>query len=546
MVPTLAALLVLGAAGSSQGWQELKSAHFTLRTNLDPEAALEAAQEIERTRAALLAAMWPQPHEVGIEPVDVIVLKDRSDFERYGAAGSRGLYSHSALPPRIVLWGAPDSWEEKLTDRNPSGIPTIHPTAGVAPPVVSRRGGYFTSPVPISPISGPPASTVQDAELAAHVELVRQGSASVLRHELAHHVAAAVYGRLPLWFSEGQAQFLESLKLSADGRSATIGLTNPTAWLEYRRIRTKNTNDVLSWQTPLSGLSQGDSMGLYGASWQLYQWLFTTYRPGLRCLQEGLAAGEAPPSVWRKCFPDLAPRDVDPLLWEFSRRGTPALQEISVPPLGFEVKIRPLSEAETHLVRAQVALAAPRSPALAAEAREEVERTLEADPASVGALQLLAPWVPPQTRLANGRRAVASHPDDGWAWLLLADALWDTGGPATERYRAYQRAVQLLPDSPLVLGRAARNLLSRDERPEALVLAERAAQLAPWNGEVLTIHALSLAASGRCADGLSVADQARRVLPPGSSGLTTALDVGLSRACPGQSTPDGGVTTGQR
>jgi tetratricopeptide (TPR) repeat protein len=538
----LAALLVLGVTGSDQGWKELKSAHFTLRTNLDSEAALEAAQEIERTRAALLAALWPPPHEVGIEPVDVIVLKDRSDFERYGVAGSRGLYSHSALPPRIVLWGAPDSWEEKVTDRGPSGIPSARPLSGGAPPPASGRHSGFS----MSPLSGPPASAVQDAELAAHVDLVRQGSASVLRHELAHHVAAAVYGRLPLWFSEGQAQFLESLRLSTDGRSATIGLINPIAWLEYRRIRSKDTNDVLSWQTPLSGLSQGDSMGLYGASWQLYQWLFTTHRAGLRCFQEALAGGAVAPAAWRKCFSDLVPSDVDARVWEFSRRGTPALQEVSVPPIGFDVRIRPLSEAETHLVRAHVALAAPRTPALAAEARQEVERTLEADPASVGALQLLAPLVPPETRLANARRAVASHPEDGWAWLLLADALWDTGGPATERYRAYQRAVELLPDSPLVLGRAARNLLSRDERPEALVLAERAAQLAPWNGEVLTIHALALAAAGRCADGLSVAEQARRIVPPGNSGLTTALDVGLSRACPGLSVPDGGVTTGQR
>jgi tetratricopeptide (TPR) repeat protein len=542
MLLTLSALLVLGA-GSSQGWQELKSAHFTLRTNLNPEAALEAAQEIERTRAALLAAMWPQPHEVGIEPVDVIVLKDRSDFERYAAAGSRGLYSHTALPPRIVLWGAPASWEEKLTERDPSGIPSARtgPAGGSPFPMVGRRGGYV-----MAQGAAPSASTVRDAELGAHVELVRQGSASVLRHELAHHVASAVYGRLPLWFSEGQAQFLESLALSPDGRRATIGLINPTAWLEYRRIRTKNTNDILSWQTPLSGLSQGDSMGLYGASWQLYQWLFTTHQPALRCYQERLAALEAAPAAWRACFAGLDLDKVDALVWDFSRRGTPALQNISVPPLGFEVKIRPLSEAETHLVWAQVALAAPRSPELLAEAEREVEATLAADPASVGALQLLAPLVSPQTRLANARRAVTSHPDDGWAWLLLADALWDTDGPATERYRAYQRAVHLLPDSPLALGRAARNLLSRDERPEALVLAERAAQLAPWNAEVLTIHALALAASGRCADGLSVADQARRIVPPGSSGLTTALDVGLSRACPGESIPDGGVTTGQR
>jgi tetratricopeptide (TPR) repeat protein len=540
MLRGLIALLVLGASGPGQGWLELKSAHFTLRTNLDPEAAMKAAVEIERTRAALLAAMWPPPHEVGIEPVDIIVLKDRSEFEHYAAEGSRGLYSHSALPPRIVLWGGPDSWEEKLTDQNPSGIPSPNqtiPSGGRMGPGTSRRGGY---------VEPRPPSSVQDPELLTHLELVRAGSASVLRHELAHHVASAVYGRLPLWFSEGQAQFLESLKLSEDGRTATIGLINPTAWLEYRRNRSIGTLDALRWETPLTGLSQGESMALYGASWQLYQWLFTTRRDALRCYQEHLASGEPSPAAWAGCFPDLLPQELNQTLWVFSRTGKASLVDIAVPPLGFEVKIRPLTEAEVHLVHAQVALAAPRRPELIEEARTAVERTLAADPASVGALQLLAPLVSPQTRLENGRRAVAAHPDDGWAWLLLADALWDAEGPAGERYRAYGRAVELLPDSPLVLGRAARNLLSRDERPEALVLAERAAQLAPWNGEVLTIHALALAAAGRCAEGISAANQARKMLPAGSSGLTTSLEVGLGRACPPESASDGGVTTGQR
>ena len=75
---------------------------------------------------------------MGIEPVDVIVLKDRADFERYGVAGSRGLYSHSALPPRIVLWGAPDSWEEKVTDRGPSGIPGPRPLPAGPPRLPGR------------------------------------------------------------------------------------------------------------------------------------------------------------------------------------------------------------------------------------------------------------------------------------------------------------------------------------------------------------------------------------------------------------------------
>jgi Protein of unknown function (DUF1570) len=533
--------LAVPVTGSGVGWNELKSAHFTLRTNLEPDEAMAAAREVERTRAALVAAIWPAPHEVGIEPVDIIVLKDRSDFERYSAPGSRGLYSHASLPPRIVLWGGPDSWEEKLSERNPSGIPSGRQVSNPAPAPSFHHGGTvnpFTNQIRSAP--------TPDAEFAAHVDLVRAGSASVLRHELAHHVASAVYGRLPLWFSEGQAEFLESLKLSEDGRRATIGLINPSAWLEFRRIRAVNTLDVLQWDTPASGLSMGESMGRYGASWQLYEWLFSTRPAALRCYQEGLAAGEASASSWARCFKDLVPSELDKVLWEFSRVGTPSLVEIAVPPLGFEVRVRPLSEAEFHLVRAQVALAAPHTPELIAEAQTEVARALSADPASVGALQLLAPLVAPSTRLENGRRAVQAHPEDGWAWLLLADALWDTGGPPGERYRAYQRAVELLPDSPLVLSRAARNLLSRDQRPEALVLAERSAHLAPWNGEVLTIHALALAAAGRCGEGVSTANVARRIVPAGSSGLTTALDVGLARACPGESAADGGVTTGQR
>jgi len=516
MLPTVAALL-LAAAPAVQDWHELSSAHFTLRTNLDPDTAMKAAVEIARTRAALVAAMWPPVGEVGIEPVDIIVFRDRSEFEHYAGDGSRGLYSHSALPPRIVLWGSPERWEQKLGPED------------VMPPSNPRR----------------PAAVGQD-ELAVHLQYVQQGSASVLRHELAHHVAAAVYPRLPLWFSEGQAQFLESLKLSDDGRKATLGLINPNAWREYRRIRAVDIRDVLRWTTPLPGLSQSESMGLYGASWQLYEWLFTTHRPALRCLQEQLAARVPIADGWARCFPDIVADQLGVPLWEFSRNGTPGLSEIVVPPLGLEVRVRPLTEAELHLLRAQVVMAAPRREDLLQEATTELKRALALDPASVGVLQLLAPLVPPERRLEDAHRAVLAHPEDGWAWLLLADALWDTAGSASERERAYRRATELLPDSPLVLARAARNLLSRDERAPALALAERAVQLAPWNAEVLAIDALALAAAGRCAEGLGVALQARTLLPASASALSRVLEVGLERACPAQGNPDGGVTTGQR
>ncbi len=508
----IAALLLFGLAGSFQDWSELKSEHFTLRTNLDREAALQALREAERTRAALVAAMYPPLPAAGIEPLDIIVLKDRTEFERYAGEGSRGLYSHWALPPRIVLWGTPDRWEQRFSGPNAYEVPH------------SRQ-----------------SSSVMDFELQAHLELVRAGSSSVLRHELAHHVASAVYGRMPLWFSEGQAQFFESLKLSEDGRLAIIGLINPTAWLEYRRIRSVDAHDVLRWETPISDLSQGKSIGLYGGSWQLYQWLFTTHRSALRCYQEKLAARQESAAAWTQCFPDLRATDLDAALWEFSRTGHPALAEVAVPPVGMDVKMRGLSEAEVHLIRAQVALASPHLGNLLEEASNEVKQALTADPTLVGALWLVAPLVPPETRLEDGRRAVAAHMDDGWAWLLLADALWDTKGPSEERRRAYQRAVELLPDSPLVLARAARNFLSRNESLEALRLADRAAQLAPGNGEVLAIDALALAASGRCTEGMSLAREARAILPAGNVGLTNALDVGFARACAGTTPDDAGT-----
>lgn len=517
MLHAVAVLLVV-AANPAQGWQELKSVHFTLRTDLDQATAMQAAIEIERTRAALVAAMWPPLHEAGVEPADIIVFRDRAEFERYAGAGSRGIYSHSALPPRIILWGSPDHWGQRMGAENT----VIAPTGRRRAPVVGQD------------------------ELLVHLQLAKEGSSSVLLHEFAHHIASAVYPRLPLWFSEGQAEFFESLKLSEDGRKATIGLINPGAWIEYRRIQSIDVIDVLRWNTPFMGLSQSESMGLYGASWQLYEWLFTTHPAELRCLQEQLAARVEVAQGWTRCFPNVVADQLGTALWEFSRNGTPRLVEIEVPPLGVEITARPLTEAELHLLHAQVALAAPKREELLREAATELNRTLALDPASVGALQLLAPLVPPPQRLEHARRAVDAHPGDGWAWLLLGDALWDTAGPAGERYLAYKRAVELLPDSPLVLARAAQNLLSRDQRPEALVLAERAAQLAPWNGEVLSIDALALAAAGHCAEGLSVAKQARELLPPGETGLSRALAVGFSRACPESFPPDGGVTTGQR
>src|SRR4051812_25578243 len=66
-------------------WHEVRSAHFLVRTNLDPAQAQEVALDLERFRRALLL-IWTR----NFDPkgrLEVIVLRTRGQLEEFSPKG---------------------------------------------------------------------------------------------------------------------------------------------------------------------------------------------------------------------------------------------------------------------------------------------------------------------------------------------------------------------------------------------------------------------------------------------------------------------------
>ena len=155
-------------ANGGQPWVELESDHFVLQTDLPPEQARQGVEYLERTRAAMLAAAWPAALKQEMPRLTVHVLADTSQFESIFPRRVGGVFSRNGDEPFIVLAGAPDSWEQRFT-----GLSDV--------------------------------------------------TSSTVKHELAHYLSSYFLLRQPRWLAEGLAQFLETLQLSKDGRTAVLG-----------------------------------------------------------------------------------------------------------------------------------------------------------------------------------------------------------------------------------------------------------------------------------------------------------------------------------
>jgi len=186
-------------------WQEVESEHFLLQTDLPIEEARKAASYLERTRGALLAAAWPAASQREMARVTVYVFGKDSDFENLFPRRIDGLFSLQGNEPFIVLHGRPDSWEQRFSGRS-------------------------------------------------------EASSSTLKHELSHHLSTYVLLRRPRWLAEGLAQFLETLRLHKDGRTAILGTPHISAAAGMKRLldlsqrgllvdREWSMQRVLSWDT---------------------------------------------------------------------------------------------------------------------------------------------------------------------------------------------------------------------------------------------------------------------------------------------------------
>jgi Flp pilus assembly protein TadD len=450
-----AAALVLCTLGcaSAESWNRVDTPNFVLRADLDARSTVEAAKALEDARDALVSAAWPQLDFDALEPTEVYVVSSLTELQRTFGTGVAGLFSHWERL-RIFLGGTPGHWE-------------------------TRADLHF------------PAT-------------------SYLRHEMAHQLASVVYRRQPRWFAEGLAQFLETVAYSEDRSTVSLGAPNVEALHGYRAHRSVTVRQVLDWGRNGSGPTATESQGLYGTSWLLVHWLYNAHGAAFTRYQRELARGTDPWRAWDLAFPAFDVEAADRELYRYSQHGAYVERTFPARKHGRGFTARPLPAAEGHACRALVAFtAAVSNPAraedLLAEGRTETLAARTLDPDDVDGLMLSFAG-DPLDAATRARRALAAHPEDPRAHLLLSFAAgYAKDSPAA--VAAARQAVELAPGNADALNNLAWLLIEAGRVPAALGYAMRAAKRAPWDANVLDTLARALFLSGACERALALQRQ---------------------------------------
>ena len=360
-------VLLGGAARADSGWRKIRGRHVVLRTDLGSGAAREAALAVERFRAQIIAAGWPRATLPAVDRVEVTVFGNGLDFEHHFGRNLLGVFFHE-VPPFAVVYGHPDKWERRATLATPE-------------------------------------------------------TTSVLRHELVHHLAASIYRRQPRWFSEGLAQFLETVRTGEDGKTVVVGAANLDAMQKYRSFRSLRVADALAWWGLLDDMPEATMHGLYGLSWVMVHWLFNEHPEQFAQLQGLLARGIDPDKAWKVILPGLKTPDLDAAINQYVSHGN--YQEYLAPFTDPRPPLEesPLTEADVHAERARVAMAAARSTSDRAgkqrEAQEELATALKIDPADANALVLRFQLASTKDRPAIARQLTGLTPRMGGAGCCL-------------------------------------------------------------------------------------------------------------------------------
>lgn len=455
--------LALGASGCAgvraacpeQGgpmWHEVTSAHFVVRTNLEPEAAEQAVMKLERYRRALLLAWGP-------------------DFDPPGQVQVRLLRSARELG-EFTTWNSFRGWDYTDTDRLV---------------LVLHAGAY-----PLSdewPDFSPPARA------------------------LARELSGKVLVRQPVWLSVGLSAYLETIELRENGARAVLGKVH-TDYAQYLAKNGRLPLDVL-WRWGQER-PRGDAREHRAASsWFLVYFLLNEHSDRFADFQRRLAQAQAPRKAWAEAFAGLDEAELDRQLTAYFKHGRHETLTVRVPPVTTDLELRTLSDAEVHAARAELLVTGPgpgTGRARVEAAQRELDAALSASPDALEPSIIKGRLTADRTaRLTLYRRLTVVHPESSDAWQHLADALGDEA-PA-ERIAAYERAVERAPEDAHVLNGLAWALVLKGEGARALELAERALRAQPHDPAILDTYAGAAALVGRCDDALAAQRQAVELLP---------------------------------
>jgi Flp pilus assembly protein TadD len=439
-------------------WREYRSKHFVVYTDVAPFKVQLLVRELERMHALELQALVGEQVEIPGR-LRVLAFGDPSLFTELAGSRSIGaLYGHSSM-------------------REPF----------IALPVVG---------------------------LEAEPEMIA--------HELAHHLSRFMFPHQPAWFSEGLAQFVQTIAdasapLTPDTGSHIVrgspahggnaGAT-PLHMVDALQLAPAvPVRELLDWD----GHADSESGKYHLYSWLLYHWLWNARSKQFTAFQQRLSIGDEPAAALRAEVPELDPgkpaslAKVDAALEQYRRAGRYASYRVDAQFDGAFTAGPVLSPAEMHawIFDASGHLAEEMLAGLDEAAGEDATHPVLIAVRKSGE----------DERLLALRKAAAARPGDWRVWLLLGASLSDAFRDEPEKQAAYRKAVSLNPDSEWAHIELAHQLVTHGRAKEALPFANRALDLDPADPDAIQALAEVAAETGKCKEALILQRRATSMLP---------------------------------
>ena len=484
-----AALLFFGCAhpGSPpvDGWRELTSPHFRLRTDLPEGSARTTLEKLEMLRWWLQSAWSTGGDSPGV--TQAIVLAEPVELQTFTEV--MGLATATREGPLLVTAGT----VYQFGDRSPG----IH----------------------------------------------------VLAHEIAHELIRRRMPGVPRWFHEGLAGYLQTVFPMADGRIRfgfvwTLQSDQPkseittSALLVPRRLQSLDELATRNWET----LDEWDLTDFYVSARLWISMLRIEEPESMQALEKAVASGTPWPRAWADLLRSIDLHRVHEKLLRSLQMGWPP-EFRDVAPLPSTVR-HPLSERllvswEVHLCLADLWTLAAQTgggEAAASQVRTELEAAAAAAPEqSLPQVRLADLERDPDRRRKSAEALVQRFPESADARVFLARVLRDDGGSVEGRHAATVAAVKASPNNIDALTAYAIEEMRRGNGDVALQSVARAAELEPWNPAVFVTRALVLGAVGRCDEAVAAGQQALDLLPdnPTASQVRVLADERdrIGRAC---------------
>jgi hypothetical protein len=294
----------------------------------------------------------------------------------------------------------------------------------------------------------------------------------VLRHELAHAMLHQRLPRVPRWFTEGVAVYLQTADLDRKRgvvKWGGLSISDTRNWMMYRSISTSALFDDSKW----TGWDEGAMDVRAGL---LVHMLVNRHPDQLACYLRRLETAIDVEAAL-DCFPGRSGWDREVEDYGFSSSFASRSASFSVP--GLDVRTSPISDAQVHavLALADMMVLSRDLPSFAPDRKDRIQRhltralALEPGHLLAGLLASTRDETDAETKAAITKALVARYPGEWRSWVARVWTLEDSGD---ELANALEQARKLAPDEKEVLRVVAWDALRQQRWADARTSAVRA------------------------------------------------------------------------